>query len=531
MDDSGDELEGLENQTPQQTNELHSKGPTTMPDAGSASPSPASMDMSVLTPVKSPHQSQQLRSPSGLDDVQEVQTPTNPKPAQGNNNNNSSNSSNSSSRSGGGGEMLFDDEEGDDDGEESGGSYSPDNSDEEQLDENLTPRRRNNNDSSSQYSDSNSNSDNDGGTPTSCPRPSIDSMDSPGTPLPVPPRPPQRGARAAMRPHAAKAKPPVQHQQARPPSKSYNSNRSQIVYDATMPRYKQWRGRHKFYFGGRLMMGPNVKQFMFSFSLSLATWAMFGAFIFEELPHLFELPYAGPQDFNWSVFIIAAVECFGMVFYLFVTATSDPGIIPRKSASQLVESMPLEMKEKMNYCPTCHIVKPLRTKHCRQSDCCIRRFDHHCPWTGNSVGELNYRHFMSFIFFTTLSAGTNLFGAVWVFINAGLNGGSLLMEVICPVLIAWNALVFALVGALLGFHCMLIAKGQTTNEWLRGERKGMSRDKGSCIENYFKLCFEKLGDSYLLPMNEPPSMIDEERDLEAAEEAVDILQNELRPLG
>jgi hypothetical protein len=35
----------------------------------------------------------------------------------------------------------------------------------------------------------------------------------------------------------------------------------------------------------------------------------------------------------------------------------------------------------------------------------------------------------------------------------------------------------------------------------------------------------------LLPMHMPPGMEDEERDLEAAEEAVDKLQIELRPLG
>ena len=46
----------------------------------------------------------------------------------------------------------------------------------------------------------------------------------------------------------------------RPAAKSYNSSRSQIVYDATRPRYKQWRGRHRFFCGGRIMMGPNVKQ-------------------------------------------------------------------------------------------------------------------------------------------------------------------------------------------------------------------------------------------------------------------------------
>ncbi|GMI15776.1 hypothetical protein TrLO_g10295 [Triparma laevis f. longispina] len=463
------------------------------------------MDMSVLTPIKSGSNPQTLRSPSGivsgLDDVQEVKTPTTTK------------GSKNRDDSGDSGTYTFDDDEGDG-GEDSSDSNSY-SSEEEQLEdqENVTPRRRANSDDSSSSNSPNT---------TPRPRPSMDSIDSPGTPLPVLPRPPQRSSRPSTSRQTKPQTKPSQHHLARPPSKSYNSPRSQITYDATKPRYKQWLGRHKFYFKGRLMMGPNVKQFGVSLSLSILTWVTFYVFIFSELPHIFEIPYLKPKSFNCSIFLVTSLEAFGMIFYLFVTATSDPGIIPRKSASQLVESMPLEMKEKMNYCPTCHVVK---------SDCCIRRFDHHCPWTGNSVGELNYKHFMSFIFFTTLSASTNLFGAVWVFINSGLNNKSLLLEVICPVLIAWNTLVFVLVGALLIFHCFLISKGQTTNEWLRGERKGVSRDKGYCIQNCFNLCFEKLGDSYLLPMHEPPSMIDEERDLEAAEEAVDILQNELRPLG
>ncbi|KHJ93335.1 DHHC zinc finger domain protein [Oesophagostomum dentatum] len=33
----------------------------------------------------------------------------------------------------------------------------------------------------------------------------------------------------------------------------------------------------------------------------------------------------------------------------------------------------------VNYCDTCHCVKPLRTHHCKMCRRCILRMDHHCP--------------------------------------------------------------------------------------------------------------------------------------------------------
>lgn len=82
---------------------------------------------------------------------------------------------------------------------------------------------------------------------------------------------------------------------------------------------------------------------------------------------------------------------------MFITAFSDPGIIPR--VDNLANDRDLEMipidrsKEKkdgftladssgltMNYkvCDTCGIYKDKDRKHCRVCDNCVSGFDHHC---------------------------------------------------------------------------------------------------------------------------------------------------------
>jgi hypothetical protein len=180
----------------------------------------------------------------------------------------------------------------------------------------------------------------------------------------------------------------------------------------------------------------------------------------------------------------------------------------------------------------------------------VFRFDHHCPWTGNSVGEGNYRLFMCFI--TSVFLGTTFclcltaaafledigvaFGAEAG--DGGETGGEgvkerdWVLDIGAPLLMIWYCLVEVLVGALLFFHLYLISIGLTTNEWLRGEKNSGGRDRSSCIVNCLHVWSNRgAKGTMLLPMHLPPGMEDEERDLEAAEEAVDKLQIELRPLG
>ena len=321
---------------------------------------------------------------------------------------------------------------------------------------------------------------------------------------------------------------------------------AKFVYDPTKPRYVQWAGKAKFCCAGKCMFGPNYRQFSVTFSLTIVTLGLFCALVFPRLQTsqvAADVLHLGATPSTSALYVGATVcgTAICMVIFLFLTAMTDPGIIPRRNPSSLIDSMALAVKERMNYCPTCHIVRPERTKHCRQTDCCIKVFDHHCPWTGNSVGRRNYKYFIAFIFFTACSSIINALAAAlliyatvtkmkrgeatdWVGIVAG------------PVLTLWNTFVFSLVGALLGFHIYLIYKGQTTNEFLRGERKGVikARNPGSFTFPFIMECLSlwcgESVESLLGDMSEPPNIVDEEvRDIESQEEAIDMLKEVVAP--
>ncbi|XBH84723.1 hypothetical protein VPH35_072825 [Triticum aestivum] len=59
-------------------------------------------------------------------------------------------------------------------------------------------------------------------------------------------------------------------------------------------------------------------------------------------------------------------------------------------------------------CPTCKIVRPVRSKHCPICMRCVEQFDHHCPWISNCVGKRNKWDFLVFL---CMGIATTLLGA------------------------------------------------------------------------------------------------------------------------
>ncbi|KAI2632966.1 palmitoyltransferase ERF2 [Xylaria nigripes] len=205
----------------------------------------------------------------------------------------------------------------------------------------------------------------------------------------------------------------------------------------------------------------------------------------------------------WHHLSPAVPILFAYVFFIvmssFVHASaSDPGILPRnlhqfppvdesqdplrlapptndwtliKSAESSIAAMEVPTK----FCKSCNIWRPPRAHHCRLCDNCVETQDHHCVWVNNCVGRRNYRYFFTFVCSMTIM-GLYLVGAplAQIIIYSQLEGVSF-GEAVNHFRIAFALVVYGFIGllyplALTGYHIFLMARGETTREFLNSHK-------------------------------------------------------------
>ncbi|BGP43424.1 palmitoyltransferase akr1 [Rhodotorula kratochvilovae] len=111
---------------------------------------------------------------------------------------------------------------------------------------------------------------------------------------------------------------------------------------------------------------------------------------------------------------IVFLALFSTCAYNFYRAvTLDPGTVrgPPPGGEEMKEVIE-ELVEAgafngMNFCLTCLVRRPLRSKHSYATERCVARFDHYCPWVWNDVGVNNHRQFL--LFLTSLVFGVMAF--------------------------------------------------------------------------------------------------------------------------
>lgn len=122
----------------------------------------------------------------------------------------------------------------------------------------------------------------------------------------------------------------------------------------------------------------------------------------------------------WS-WITLSLACSSL-FILYRCSSKDPGYIKPNSGGSVTHSAGDDLLLNIDIdnstiwtgnwsqlCPTCKIIRPMRSKHCASCKRCVEQFDHHCPWISNCVGKRNKWDFFILICMGTL---TTFLGAI-----------------------------------------------------------------------------------------------------------------------
>lgn len=221
-------------------------------------------------------------------------------------------------------------------------------------------------------------------------------------------------------------------------------------------------GGNKFCCNGRLIIGKNSGFFIFTFLLIL-------------IPSILFFIYAN-DNIDLITIIIGIILLLLTLYFFCHTGLMDPGYIPR---NDLEKSNIMRRINGSKFCHTCKIWKPLRTKHCRFCDSCVKQFDHHCPWVGTCVALRNYKWFV--LFLTALTIYVLFIIVVGVISLLKLADDlaenetlfnklddSIKKEGFVAGLSILGILTFPYILILTIYHYYLICKGETTYENLTG---------------------------------------------------------------
>ncbi|XP_036407698.1 protein S-acyltransferase 24-like [Megalops cyprinoides] len=186
-------------------------------------------------------------------------------------------------------------------------------------------------------------------------------------------------------------------------------------------------------------------------------------------------------------FHVAFLLANALMWFLFLKASlMDPGFLPRDSEEydqairQAVhcEGWRRGRNPLLRLCHTCHIVRPLRTKHCRVTNRCVEHFDHYCPYIYNAVGRRNRTYFLGFL----TSMSVNCFMGVYLCVDWFSQMGRSLF-------LGTGFLFMAIVGVISGIMAgtcfYMAAQNTTTNERLNHHKYSYLQEEGGQASSLF----------------------------------------------
>ncbi|XP_053550950.1 palmitoyltransferase ZDHHC4 [Bombina bombina] len=115
------------------------------------------------------------------------------------------------------------------------------------------------------------------------------------------------------------------------------------------------------------------------------TWEVFG--------------YCLELEINWLYLITPYILVTIKLCFFFMCCVTDPGKVTKENADSYTQVYKYDnvFFHQGKKCPTCHLMKPARSKHCGVCGSCVQRFDHHCVWVNNCIGAFNTRYFLLYL--------------------------------------------------------------------------------------------------------------------------------------
>ncbi|PWW79918.1 zf-DHHC-domain-containing protein [Tuber magnatum] len=272
-----------------------------------------------------------------------------------------------------------------------------------------------------------------------------------------------------------------------------NSSRgSSVAKPKQQPRSyrgKNWQhfpGRTAFCLGGRFQTARDVPMNLLTAVLVTVPTCLFCGYSAKWL---------------WKHVSPALPVTFGYLYLLcmmsFLKASvSDPGVYPRNvhpleiddaddalavpppngwALIKPLKSSQVHLEVPIKYCRTCRIWRPPRCHHCRICDNCIETQDHHCVWLNNCVGRRNYRYFFAFVSTATLLAFYLLALSLVHLCEWKKQTNHSFSDAIREWQVPFGMMIYGALAApyplsLLGYHVFLMARGETTREYLHGHK-------------------------------------------------------------
>jgi hypothetical protein len=129
-------------------------------------------------------------------------------------------------------------------------------------------------------------------------------------------------------------------------------------------------------------------------------------------------------------------------------------------------------------CHSCHVQRPLRSKHDKFLRKCVHKFDHHCPFVGNTVGRDNHRFFLGLTIFHQLCFAGFVYTSIYYGYRVEMSWFTILF--ICYAGF-WDMMMIGL-GS---YHMQLISTNMTTNEQMGASKYTYFRNESGDFDNPF----------------------------------------------